>query len=54
MMEPLDFPRILEAGFGLLNAAVGGVVLLLALRIAPALTLSSHRIAMRIFVALRP
>ncbi|MBV9454786.1 MAG: GGDEF domain-containing protein [Rubrobacter sp.] len=46
----LELPQILEESFGLLNATAGIVVLLLALRIAPTLTLSSHRHALRIFV----
>jgi len=50
IIGPLELPATLEEGFGLLNATAGIVVLLLALRIAPTLTLSSHRRAMRIFV----
>jgi len=46
----MDLPQILEASFGLLNAATGLVVFLLARRIAPTLTLSMHRRAMRILV----
>ena len=50
IMRLLELPRILEETFGVLNVSVGIVVLLLALRIAPTLTLSSHRRALRIFV----
>ena len=49
MMSP-NLPQILEVGFQLLSVAVGVIVLLLALRIAPTLTLSSHRHTMRIFI----
>ncbi len=50
MPKLLDLPRILEASFGLLNAATGIVVLILARHIAPTLTLSMHRRAMQILV----
>ncbi len=50
MMELLNLPRILEVGFGLLNATTGIVVLLLARRIAPTLTLYMHQRAMQILV----
>jgi diguanylate cyclase (GGDEF)-like protein len=49
MVSP-NLPQILEVGFQLLSVAVGVIVLLLALRIAPTLTLSSHRYTMQIFV----
>src|ERR687890_2906509 len=49
MMSP-NLPQILEVGFQFLSVAVGLIVLLLALRIAPTLTLSSHRHTMQIFV----
>jgi two-component system, sensor histidine kinase LadS len=48
-LEPVTLPRILEVSFELLSVAAGVVVLLLALRIAPMMSLSSHRRAMRIF-----
>jgi predicted signal transduction protein with EAL and GGDEF domain len=50
MLESPDLLRILEASFGLLSTVASIVVFLLALRIAPMLTLVSHRCAMRIFV----
>jgi hypothetical protein len=50
MMELLNLPRILEVSFGLLNATTGIVVLLLARRIAPTLTLYMHQRAMQILV----
>jgi diguanylate cyclase (GGDEF)-like protein len=50
MMVSPKLPQILEVGFQLLSVAVGVIVLLLALRIAPTLTLSSHRHTMQIFV----
>jgi diguanylate cyclase (GGDEF)-like protein len=50
MVEALYLARILEAGFGLLSTTVGIVVLLVALRIGPTLTLSSNRRVMYIFV----
>src|SRR5919202_634589 len=46
----LQAPPILEEAFGLLNTTAGIVVLLLALRIAPTLTLASHRRAIDIFI----
>lgn len=49
-MEPLTLSQILEAGFGLLGAAIAIAVLILALRIAPTLTLFSHQHSLRIFV----
>lgn len=49
-MEPLTLSQILEAGFGLLGAAIAIAVLILALRIAPMLTLFSHQHSLRIFV----
>ena len=52
MMELLNLPRILEVSFGLLNATTGIVVLLLARRIAPTLTLYMHQRAMQILVGI--
>ena len=49
-MASLTLHQILEAAFGLLGAAVGVVVIVLALRIAPALTLFAHQRALRIVV----
>ena len=43
IMRLLELPGILEETFGVLNASAGIVVLLLALRIAPTLTLSGVR-----------
>jgi two-component system, sensor histidine kinase LadS len=52
LIDSLTLPRILEATFGLLGAAVGVVILLFALRTATTLTLLSHRRALRIFVVI--
>ena len=49
-MESLTLPQIVEAAFGLLGAAVGVMVIILALRIAPALSLFAHQRALRIVV----
>jgi len=48
-LELATLYRILEVGFELLSVAAGVVVLFLALRIAPMMSLSSHRRAMRVF-----
>ena len=48
MANALALPHIFEISFDALTAAVGGLVILLALRMAPALTLSAHRLAHRI------
>ncbi len=50
MANVLVSPHIFEIAFDALTAAVGGLVILLALRVAPALTLSAHRLALRISV----
>jgi diguanylate cyclase (GGDEF)-like protein len=50
MANALALPHIFEITFDALTAAVGGLVILLALRVAPALTLSAHRIALRISI----
>src|ERR671912_2646241 len=50
MANALASPHIFEIAFDALTAAVGGLVLLLALRVAPALTLSGHRLALRISI----
>jgi hypothetical protein len=50
MANALALPHILEIAFDALTAAVGSLVILLALRVAPALTLSAHRIALRISI----
>jgi diguanylate cyclase (GGDEF)-like protein len=50
MTVPPNLPHLLEVGFEVLSTAVGIVVILLALRIAPTLTLFAHRLAMHIFV----
>ena len=47
MANALALPHIFEIAFDALTAAVGGLVILLALRVAPALTLSAHRLALR-------
>jgi diguanylate cyclase (GGDEF)-like protein len=51
VVNALSLPQILEVSFGLLNAAVGIIVLLLALRLASVLTLAWHKRAMQVFVA---
>jgi diguanylate cyclase (GGDEF)-like protein len=50
MMVPPNLPHLLEVGFEVLSVAAGIIVILLALRIAPTLTLFAHRLAMQIFV----
>jgi diguanylate cyclase (GGDEF)-like protein len=50
MANALASPHIFEIGFDALTAAVGGLVLLLALRVAPALTLPAHQLALRISI----
>ena len=50
MANALVSPHIFEIAFDALTAAVGGLVILLALRVAPGLTLSSHRLALRISI----
>ena len=50
MANALALPHIFEIAFDALTAAVGGLVILLALRVAPALTLSAHRLALRISI----
>jgi diguanylate cyclase (GGDEF)-like protein len=50
MANVLALPHIFEIAFDALTAAVGGLVILLALRVAPALTLSAHRLALRISI----
>jgi diguanylate cyclase (GGDEF)-like protein len=51
MSNALALPHIFEITFDALTAVVGGLVILLALRVAPALTLSAHRLALRISIA---
>jgi diguanylate cyclase (GGDEF)-like protein len=50
MANALALPHIFEIAFDALTAAVGGLVILLALRVGPALTLSAHRLALRISI----
>src|SRR5215212_6300690 len=50
MVNALALPKIFEISFDALTAAVGGLVILLALRVAPMLTLSAHRLALRISI----
>src|SRR5215218_9873350 len=50
MVNALALPNIFEISFDALTAAVGGLVILLALRVAPMLTLSAHRLALRISI----
>jgi diguanylate cyclase (GGDEF)-like protein len=50
MANALALPHIIEIAFDALTAAVGGLVILLALRVAPTLTLSAHRLALRISI----
>ncbi len=51
VLDSLSLLQFLEAGFGLLSAAAGIFVILLALRLASGLTLSWHERAMRVLVA---
>ncbi len=44
-------PKVLEIGLGNLSAVAAVVVLLMTLRMAPKMSLSAHRLAVRIFVA---
>ena len=44
-------PKVLEIGLGTLGAVAAVVVLLMALRMTPKMSLSAHRLAVRIFVA---
>lgn len=50
MVNALTLPHILEITFDVLTAAVGILVIFLALRVAPTLTLSAHRRAQRISI----
>lgn len=50
LLDSLTLHQILEAGFGLLGAAIGVAVIVLALRNAPVLTLFAHKRALRIVV----
>jgi hypothetical protein len=50
MVNALALPHIFEITFDALSAAVGCLVILLALRVAPTLTLSAHRVALRISI----
>jgi GGDEF domain-containing protein len=50
MINSLALPNIFEISFDALTAAVAGLVILLALRVAPMLTLSAHRLALRISI----
>jgi diguanylate cyclase (GGDEF)-like protein len=50
MMVPPNLPHLLEVGVEVLSVAAGIIVILLALRIAPTLSLFAHRLAMQIFV----
>jgi len=50
MANALTLPHILEITFDSLTAVVGVVVLLLALRVAPTLTLFAHRRALWISI----
>src|SRR5215210_1542366 len=47
----LTAPRVLEIGFGSLSAAAGLFVVVVALRVASAFTLTAHRRAMRVLAA---
>jgi diguanylate cyclase (GGDEF)-like protein len=51
VLDSLSLLQFLEASFGLLSAAAGIVVILLALRLASGLTLAWHKRAMRVLVA---
>jgi hypothetical protein len=50
MANALALPHILEITFDALTAAVGIVVILLALRVGPTLTLFAHRRALRVSI----
>ena len=50
MTVPPNLPHLLEIGFEVLSLAAGIIVILLALRIGPTLTLFAHRRAMQLFV----
>ena len=50
MANALASPHIFEIAFDALTAAVVGLIILLALRVAPALTLSAHRFALQISI----
>jgi len=50
MANVLASPHVFEIAFDALTAAVGGLVIHLALRVGPALTLSAHRLALRISI----
>jgi hypothetical protein len=50
MANVLILPHLLEITFDTLTAAVGVVVIFLALRVAPTLTLAAHRRALRISI----
>jgi len=50
MVNALTLPHILEFTFDALTAAVGIVVIILALRVAPRLTLTAHRRAQKISI----
>ncbi len=49
--DSLNMPKVLEVGLGALGTLAAVVVMLMALRMAPKLSLSAHRLAVRIFVA---
>jgi diguanylate cyclase (GGDEF)-like protein len=51
MASALTLPHVFEITFDALTAAVGAVVILLALRVAPTLTLSAHRRALQISIS---
>ncbi len=51
MANALTLPHVFEITFDALTAAVGAVVILLALRVAPTLTLSAHRRALQISIS---
>ena len=50
MVGSFYISRVLEIGFGSLSAIVAILVIILALRVSPALTLSIHRRALSVFV----
>jgi hypothetical protein len=50
MANVLTLLHVLETSFDALTAAVGVIVIVLALRVAPTLTLSAHRRALRISI----
>jgi hypothetical protein len=51
VLDSPNLPQIFDVSFGLVNAAVGIIVLLLVLRLAAVLSLTWHKRTMWVFVA---